>query len=108
MSRSKKPQVNLRRPPPDAMADFVSGETDAQTSRHPLQVVENSDTHENAQTSRRSDPAVVTRKNGRQRRRTTVYLPPELAQSLKVRCAQEGRELSALVTEALEAYLQRV
>jgi len=124
MPRSK-PQVNLRRPPnPDAMASFVSGEADvqtpgdaqaledvqtpvgAQTSESPLQLVENQGVHENAQTFKRSDPTIVTRKDGRRRRRTTVYLPPELAQSLKVRCALEGRELSALVTEALEAYLQ--
>lgn len=99
MPRSK-PVVTLRPPPSsEAMDDFVTGRPDVQTSKRL-----------NLQTSGRSDgpdPSVVTRKDGRQRRRTTVYLPPELVRQLKVFCAQEERELSEVVSAAIERYLTR-
>lgn len=34
--------------------------------------------------------------------RITAYLPPSLARSLRVRAAQQGRTVSAVVSDALE------
>lgn len=39
--------------------------------------------------------------------RQTVYLPPALVKALKHRGVDEGRSLSALVTEAVRRYLDR-
>ena len=36
--------------------------------------------------------------------RLTVYVPPELAEALRVTCAQERRSLSEAVTEALRLW----
>jgi metal-responsive CopG/Arc/MetJ family transcriptional regulator len=47
----------------------------------------------------------VHRQDGRVRRRTTVYLPPELVGELTARCMYDGRELSDAVADALRAYL---
>lgn len=92
----KKPVIEIRRPPsPEAVAEFVTGGEGSQTSER-----------SNVQTPRRPDPAIVTRKNGRQRRRTTIYLPPELVQQLKLRCTQEGSQLSTVVEVAVERYLR--
>ncbi len=38
--------------------------------------------------------------------RVAVYLPPELAAELRVRCARERRSLSDAVTAAVEAWLR--
>ncbi len=38
--------------------------------------------------------------------RVTVYLPPDMAQRLRVRCAAERRSLSDAVTEALCRWLK--
>jgi hypothetical protein len=46
---------------------------------------------------------VVQRKDGRARVRMTVYLPPKLARALRMRAAETGGEMSAIVTAALEA-----
>jgi len=37
----------------------------------------------------------------------TVYFEPELTKKLKVSCATEGQELSAVVSEAVEAFIYR-
>ena len=98
MSRSK-PVVALRRPPASVDAFVVgsdvqtSGSPDVQTPKHP-----------DVQASERS---VVVRKDGRRRRRTTIYFEPELARELKVFCASTGRELSSVVSEAVAAYIRR-
>lgn len=67
------------------------------------------------QTSERPAPGLVqrrgriladgSRRGARTLRRTTVYLPPELAQRLTVHSASTGRQLSELVAEAVAAYL---
>jgi hypothetical protein len=38
--------------------------------------------------------------------RVTVYLPPELAEGLRVRCARERRSVSDAVTEAVFAWMK--
>lgn len=50
--------------------------------------------------------AVVTRADGSERRRTTVYFPPTLAKQLVLYCAENERELSAVVAEAVERWLE--
>lgn len=94
-----KPSVAIRRPPPVDVERFVSGEpapSDVQTSgRSDVQASV-------AQTG----PGLVKRKDGRTRRRTTVYFPPDLATRLAVHCAREGVELSDAVTAAVDAYLK--
>lgn len=37
--------------------------------------------------------------------RLSAYVPPELAESLRVRCAREHRSVSDAVTEALSAWI---
>lgn len=97
-----KPSVAIRRPPPPVDVErFVSGEPappDVQTSGR-----------SDAQASRLqtgTGPGLVKRKDGRTRRRTTVYFPPDLATRLAVHCAREGVELSDAVTAAVDAYLK--
>jgi len=48
-----------------------------------------------------------TRTGARELRRSTVYLPPELARRLDVHAAEHGREKSAVVADALAAWLER-
>jgi hypothetical protein len=108
MPPSRKPAVAIRRPPPAPDVErFVTGAPpDVQAPRR-----------SNAQTPRRSDvqasspqaagPGLVKRKDGRTRRRTTVYFPPDLATRLAIHCASEGVELSDAVTAAVTAYLER-
>lgn len=58
------------------------------------------------QTSRRRGKTTVqVRADGRELRRVTVYLPPEVHTRLRVRCAEEDRDLSDAVTAAVAAYL---
>jgi hypothetical protein len=38
--------------------------------------------------------------------RLAIYLPPEVAEELRVRCARERRSISDAVTEAVSAWLQ--
>lgn len=95
----KKPAITPRKPPgavdPAAAASFV-----ASGSGHSVK-------HSDTQTSERStSPNVITRQDGRQLKRTTVYLPPATAKRLAVRCAELEMELSAAMTEAIEAWLR--
>jgi hypothetical protein len=43
-----------------------------------------------------------------QRTRHTIYFPPELSKWLKHRAVDQGREISEIVTEALEQYKSAV
>ncbi len=99
---SPKPAVSIRRPPPTpAPADverFVQGDRPANVQ--PLK-------RPDVQTSEPAKgPGLVKRKDGRTRRRTTVYFPPELGKRLAVHCVNEGIELSEAVTAAVTAYLE--
>ena len=49
---------------------------------------------------------LVHRQDGRVRRRTTVYLPPELVGELAARCVYDGRELSDTIADAVRSYLK--
>ena len=45
--------------------------------------------------------ALVARKDGRKLRRTTVYLPNEVANRLLVYCAERDTDISRVVTDAV-------
>jgi hypothetical protein len=51
--------------------------------------------------------ARVTRADGRAFRRVTSYFPFDLGQRLAVYCAQQGVDMSRVVTEAVEQWLQK-
>lgn len=97
-----KPTISPRKPPgavdPAAAAGFVAGHapsehSDAQTSGNPPRA-----------SSKAS--SIITRQDGRELKRTTVYLPPATAKRLAVRCAELEMELSTAMTEAIEAWLR--
>jgi predicted DNA-binding protein len=48
---------------------------------------------------------IVEREGGRLRRRRTVYLPPDLDERLDRWCADQGREVSHAVAEAIRRML---
>lgn len=91
---AKKPSISPRKPPaavdPTVAAGFVSGGTSK---------------HSDTQAPGRSSSNVITRQDGRELKRTTVYLPPATARRLAVRCAELDMELSAAMTEAIEVWL---
>lgn len=59
------------------------------------------------QTSERSSGRTLTRRDGRELRRLTLYLPADLARRLAVHAAEADRDMSEVVTEALADYLGR-
>ncbi len=89
MPRSK-PVVSIRRPP--AADDFVFAEQSKEEEAKPAA----------ASTNRRG---VVTRRDGRELRRVTVYVPADLGKRLAVHCAVEGCDMSEVVTDALSTHL---
>lgn len=103
---AKKPTISPRKPPgsvdPAAAASFVAASGGGTSG------VNTASKHSDAQTSERpNSSSVITRQDGRQLKRTTVYLPPGTAKRLAVRCAELDMELSAAMTEAIEAWLSR-
>lgn len=113
-----------RRPPtddvdPEAAAKFIRGESidaadasnvstpkpsDVQTPKpSATQTAEDQNAQDN--TAANTSAAVVERADGRKRRRMTIYLPPDLAKKLKVASAVEEKEMSDIVTSALQEYL---
>jgi hypothetical protein len=88
---SKKPALTLRKPP--SIDDFVAGAPRLSV----------------AQTPERSDAqapkSVITRADGRELRKLTVYLPAELAQRVRIHCVTHDIDISAylarLTTESL-------
>jgi hypothetical protein len=91
----KKPTASLRKPSaPKSVDDFVTagGESSA------------------GSTPREGGPknrTLVARKDGTERRRTTVYFAPELAKRLNVYCATHDLEMSQVVGEAVERLLTK-
>ncbi len=93
---AKKPNIAPRRPPDvqtlEARTRFVT-----ESPRDPNERSE-------VQTSKHSR-SVVQRKDGRQLKRATVYLPVDLARQLAVHCAETDGDLSATVALAITRYL---
>jgi hypothetical protein len=50
-------------------------------------------------------PRGSRRKRAERGERLTVYIPPEVAEALRVRCARERRSLSEAATEALSKWI---
>jgi hypothetical protein len=95
---AKKPVFSLRKPPEPAVEAFVAGErSGSQTSKR-----------SNGKTAKGSSvrSSVLQRKDGRSLRRMTVYLPTDLAKRLAVRCAEEDRDISDLISQAVELTLR--
>jgi hypothetical protein len=98
MSRNTKPVVSMRKPPAPATVEaFVRGDQPA------VSLVTSAPAH--APAPQAEQPGIVARQDGRTRRRMTVYLPPDLAQALKVQSAMSGKEMSDLIADALRAHL---
>ena len=62
---------------------------------------------ENSQITARQR-GLVAREGGRLRRRRTIYLPPELDERLETWCADQGREVSHAIAEAIRRMLGSV
>lgn len=93
-SGKKKPTASLRKPSaPKSVDDFVTAGGEAPAGA----------ASEGAPRSR----TLVARKDGTERRRTTVYFAPELARRLNVHCATHDLEMSQVVGDAVEALLAK-
>ena len=51
---------------------------------------------------------IIERKSGRKRRRRTVYLPPKLDTVLRKYCAEHDIEISVIIEQAVDDYLERM
>jgi hypothetical protein len=56
-----------------------------------------------AQTPKRSS---IKRQDGRELRKMTLYLKPDLARALAVKAAETGEDMSQIVSDALGAWLK--
>jgi hypothetical protein len=88
----KQVAVSLRKPPPSDPDAFVTGGEKTEPVR-PAPVAPRV----------AEGPSVATRAG--ERRELTVYLPPELARKLSVRCLELDRDVSNVVAEALTGVL---
>jgi len=68
---------------------------------HPQELSDSRSPNEN------TNRALVARKDGRKLRRTTVYLPNEVASRLLVYCAEHDIDMSRVVTEAVRRWIGR-
>jgi hypothetical protein len=82
----KQVAVSLRKPPPADPDAFVAAAQKTESAP--------------AARSQVAEGAVVSTRAG-ERREVTVYLPPDLARRLSVRCLELDRDVSNVVAEAL-------
>lgn len=101
----RKPTVSLRRPPaPVALDDverFVQAAPGAPAP--PAEPPRSVPPRRGARGAR----GLVARKDGRELRRMTVYLPSDLARELALHCAERDLDASAVVSEAVRRLLRR-
>jgi hypothetical protein len=102
MPQPKKPIVTMRKPPavPAAADSFVAA---AEVPERPAVKASKPAKGRAAPPPTRS--AMVTRSDGRELRRMTIYLPADLAKRLAVRCAELDADLSAVIAEAVAKHL---
>jgi len=111
---SKKPVVALRKPPPAvdpaAAEHFVNTGAAAAPSKAPAPASKASAGKVLASTVRGSGRrrSVITRADGRELRRMTVYLSPDLARRLAVYAAKSDTDVSAAIADICEDFLARV
>lgn len=110
-----KPTVRPLRPPPmpvppepprEAMEAWIRANSDERPQAS-TNVHERPRASTNVRGRLRGEKVAVTRDDGRERVRMTVYLRPETRELLARVCADEGREASAVVDEAVRAHLRR-
>lgn len=82
MTRSTKPTQGPRKPP-----DVAEAEAFVEQGKAP---------------KNKSEPA----SESKAKRRITTYFPPELATRLRVRAAEEDRNLTEVVVDAVQRYLE--
>jgi hypothetical protein len=87
----KQVAVSLRKPPPADPDAFVAG---AEKTERPAPVAPRV----------AEGPSVATRAG--ERRELTIYLQPELARKLSVRCLELDRDVSNVVSEAIATSLE--
>jgi hypothetical protein len=106
--------VSLRKPPavPAAAELFVhaggGGDGPTPFKVPPAEVPERPAVKAPERPSAKPSPtrsAMVTRSDGRELRRMTIYLPADLAKRLAVRCAELDADLSAVIAEAVAKHL---
>ena len=111
MAKPTKPPTELRRPPPpttvgagvpaDAAERFLAGgEASTDIPGQPQRSTGGRATRAEAGTK-----TIVTRSDGRRRRRMMVYLEEDVAELLETVCRDEGREMSATINRAVRRYL---
>jgi len=96
----KKPTITIRPPPPAAGVPSLAEEAGFRTPR-------TSKASKALEVPHRPKRNVVKRADGRELRRMTVYLPPDVAHRLAVRCAELEVDVSAGLAVAAEAWLKR-
>lgn len=96
-----KPVVRVLRPPPEPPPEPAPEEVEGfiRDGRRPQASA-------NARGRLRGEKVAVTRDDGRERVRMTVYLRPETRAMLARVCADEGREASIVVDEAVWGFLR--
>lgn len=98
-----RPKATIRKPPStDDMDRFMDGDL------APSNIQELRPTEPIEPTEKPKGRGMVTRASGRIVRRLTVYVDPEVAQRLKVRCAVDGLDMSDVASKALDQYLKSI
>lgn len=119
MPPRNKPSAKLRKPPPaQEVDDFVfdtktsersstqtSGGSGPKTSKRSGVKTPKRRSAQASEQSAATAKSRVQRRDGRELRRMTLYMPVDLATRLRVRCSELDREVSAVVTEAVASYL---
>ena len=90
--------VSLRKPPPPA--DLVDAYV-AQDEKTPT-----SGLHALRRTPANNEEVVIASATGRPFRELTLYVPQDLAQKLGVHCAENDRDMSNVVVEAVSKMLE--
>lgn len=114
MSARPKPVASVRGfapapPPADKVAAFLAGgaaQVAGATPSYP-EVAAATSAPARKPMSELGTAAHVTRKSGRVRRKTMIYFAPDTFDELHALHLREGREMSAIVDEAVRAYLAR-
>jgi hypothetical protein len=92
--------VSLRKPPPPA--DLI----DAYVGQDAAEKTPTSGLHALRRTAANEEVMVTSAATGRAFRELTLYVPQDLAQKLGVHCAEQDRDMSNVVVEAVAKMLE--